>query len=241
MKTAAVDIGNSRIKIGLFTNSSLGRVLVVDEITLKEVQTIISYGVEAVIVSSVRGDESCWDILNSYFEKIIIMSSSLNLPIEIQYRSKDRLGLDRIAAVVGGSVRLPKQNILIVDAGTAITYDFITEDGVFIGGNIAPGLSMRFESLHHFTKKLPKLSSDPDDFEVVGDSTESAIIRGVQFGISSEIEAYYNFFYDKYGEIGIILTGGDGKLFEKRVKNVIFADINLVLIGLDAILYSNLD
>ncbi|MDR2860026.1 MAG: type III pantothenate kinase, partial [Mediterranea sp.] len=126
----------------------------------------------------------------------------------------------------------------VIDAGTAITYEFIDAKGQYHGGNISPGMQMRFKALHHYTERLPLIQSD-GDAPPVGVSTETAIRSGVLKGIEYEMMGYITKFRDKYPDLLVFLTGGDAFSFDTRVKSIIFADKFLVLKGLNRILNYN--
>ena len=126
----------------------------------------------------------------------------------------------------------------MIDAGTAITYDLVSEKNQFIGGNISPGLEMRFKALNHFTGKLP-LVSYSDVFQPIGKNTIDAIRSGVQNGILYEIEQCIDAFNRNYQNLRIIMTGGDSNFFDKKLNYSIFVHFNLTLIGLNRILEHN--
>lgn len=163
----------------------------------------------------------------------------LNIPILIKYTTPQTLGFDRIAGAVGATVICPNKNTMIIDAGTAITYDVVSAKSEFLGGNISPGMRIRFESLHNFTEKLPLLSSDSSCMATYGESTKEAIILGVQNGILYEIEGNIDAFSKDFSDLNVIFTGGDCFFFENKIKNCNFAEPNLVAIGLNEILENN--
>ncbi|MBI4646014.1 MAG: type III pantothenate kinase [Bacteroidia bacterium] len=188
------------------------------------------------IISSVRGYSSeITGILKNEMPFFIKLGHTVPVPVEILYKTKETLGCDRIACVVGAYTLFPASNILIIDAGTAITYDILTEQKKYIGGNISPGLMMRFNALHIGTKKLP-LIEPSQTFPLLGNNTADAIIAGVQNGIIFEIDSYINTLSALYKPLRTILTGGDCFFFEKKLKNAIFAELNLAFIGLNEIL-----
>ncbi|MGL4492132.1 MAG: type III pantothenate kinase, partial [Tannerellaceae bacterium] len=156
------------------------------------------------------------------------------------YKTPNTLGRDRLAAVVGAHSIKPGHNLLVIDAGTAITYEFLNAEGCYMGGNISPGMKTRFKALNYYTQKLPLLNEDGDTPDL-GDSTETAIRSGVVNGVVFEIDGYINSLRSKYSDLFVFLTGGHSFYFERRLKNSIFADINLVLIGLNTILDYNVE
>lgn len=165
-----------------------------------------------------------------------IMDGSTPLPIENLYSTPSTLGTDRISSVIGAYYETGcKHAVLCIDSGTALTYDIVNENGQYLGGNISPGLDMRFRSLHEFTSRLPLVSQFGDKGDI-GTSTETAIRNGVINGITYEIKGYIRHFRKKYPELSVFFTGGNAENFADRTKNYIFADKNLVLKGLNIIL-----
>ncbi len=194
--------------------------------------------VKNVVYSSVLNDTE--EIENFFKNKFLVkLTEKTPVPIKNFYKTPETLGKDRLAAVVGASVLFPGKNVLVIDAGTAITYDFINSRKEYYGGNISPGLRMRFRALHEFTAALPIVEPE-EQIPFTGSSTKEAILAGVVNGIVFEIEGYINRFKSLYKDLKVILTGGDIFYFEKRIKNHIFAEPNLVPIGLNEILNYNL-
>lgn len=191
------------------------------------------------ILSSVKPvDEELIRFLSQNFQLFIELDHHTPLPIENLYETPETLGKDRIAAAVGANELFPGQNILIIDAGTAITYDVVSEKNEFLGGNISPGLQMRFKALNQFTGKLPLINYS-DEFQLIGRNTEEAIRAGVQNGILYEIERTIETFNRNYENLQIVMTGGDSIFFDKKLNYSIFVHFNLTLIGLNRILEHN--
>ncbi|MFP4620430.1 MAG: type III pantothenate kinase [Bacteroidales bacterium] len=237
----AVDIGNSAVKAGIFENNKLYRVIRLRHyIPQRILHLVLRYGVKNMIVSSVKGFQipgvkKLKRCLNVYIE----FSSETSLPLKNLYRTPETLGKDRLAAVAGGISLFPDSNVLVIDAGTAITFDFINKQKAYLGGNISPGLSMRYQALHQFTSRLPLLQKE-EDSDLLGDNTNKAIVRGVQNGIIFEINSYIESLSVKYGEIRTILTGGDSNFFDNKLKYPIFVESDLVITGLNKILKYNI-
>ena len=148
------------------------------------------------------------------------------------------MGKDRLAAVAGAIGLYPNTNLLVIDAGTAITYELINSKHEFLGGNISPGMTIRYKALNEFTSKLPLLSAS-DETPLIGQSTKEAIQAGVQNGVLFEIQGLINELSSQYPSIKTIITGGDAEFFARKLKNPIFVHPNLVLIGLNRILEYN--
>jgi type III pantothenate kinase len=129
--------------------------------------------------------------------------------------------------------------MLVVDFGTAITYDLVTAAGEYRGGNISPGAAIRFRALHEFTRTLPLCSLPGDESDFPADNTRSAMENGVVAGIVAETEHYITTVRERFGDVGVIFTGGDANYFAGRVKFPIFVVSELVFEGLNAILEHN--
>ena len=232
-----IDIGNNSAKFFLFQgeqiilhtrkeNSSFD---VIDEWNRL-------YDIDKVIVSSVITDcESLLDEISKLQCPVIRFDKSTPLPLGVNYRTPGTLGSDRIAAAVGAWGEAPGRNILVIDAGSAITIDFVGKDGKYNGGNIAPGIKMRLRALHEYTDRLPMVEKDGET-PTIGYDTETAIRSGVINGVCHEIEGYINEFKQKYCDVLVFLTGGDEKPLKNRIKSCIFADKYLVAKGLNRIL-----
>lgn len=238
-----VDIGNSRSKIALYLKGVLVESLTVDKLQveqlmeLKDRYTDLKY----VILSSVSSvDPTVINFLKTGFSYFLELSSITSVPLMNQYKTPETLGLDRLATAIGARELYPGKDLLVIDAGTAITFDVIERNGTFVGGNISPGLSSRFRALHEFTKKLPLIKVS-DDYPVIGQSTEEAIRAGVINGMVFEIDGTIDMIRKKMPDIQPVLTGGDAQFFERRLKNPIFVKFEITLIGLNRILEYNVE
>jgi len=193
------------------------------------------------ILSSVIGiDDEMVACLEERLEQLIVLDETVPLPIKVGYETPATLGRDRLAAAVGAVTLQPGKDLLVIDAGTAITYELIESSGLYVGGNISPGMATRFSALHHYTKKLP-LVAEQEDIPQIGTTTTSSIQAGVVNGIVYEIDGYIDTLRLKYPGLFVFLTGGHSFYLQSRLKNCIFADINLVLIGLNRILEYNVE
>ena len=236
MTNASIDFGNTRIKIGLFNNDSLLEIFRVA--TLSETaELLIANSVQNAIVSSVTlSNLEISEKINS-LKSLIFLDYNTPLPIKNNYATPKTLGYDRIAAAVGANLRYPNQNCLIIDIGTAIKYDLVSEKNAFEGGIISPGRRMRFNALHTFTKKLPLLDT-VEIPELIGQSTETCISSGVMNGIAAEINGIIDEYLKKL-KLRVLICGGDAPYFETKIKYPTFATPNLVLEGLNRILQYN--
>lgn len=236
-----VDIGNTCIKIALFEKNNLIEKSYLRDNYLDNIKSILSKNpVENSIVSNVGEiNDELISVLNEN-TRLVLFKNILKLPFKNTYSSKETLGQDRIALVSSASYQFPDSNVLIVDAGTCITYDFKNHNNEYIGGGISPGIKMRFKSLNLFTSKLPLIDVF-DDFNLIGNNTKESLNSGVVNGTIMEINGIIQQYHDKFKNIRIILTGGDSKFLLKRIKNTIFADQNFLIKGLNYLLEANIE
>ena len=232
-----IDIGNNSAKFFLFKEEQIilhtRRSNTSFEI-LEEWKAL--YDIDGIIVSAVIPLPSALEQALAVFDcPVIRFGSNTPMPIKIGYRTPETLGSDRLAAAIGAWNEAPGRNLLVIDAGTAMTVDFVDRNGHYLGGNIAPGIRMRLKALHEFTARLPLIEKEGET-PAIGHDTETAIRSGVTNGICHEIEGYINFFKEKYGDVLVFLTGGDEKTLKNRIKSCIFADKYLVAKGLNRIL-----
>lgn len=245
MKNLIVDIGNTRVKIAVMQRDSV----VCDSVfglfgaeALAYVeQQVAGFGVVRAIVSSTRGDgESVVALLRTVIAEVYLFDTTMRVPIRNNYLTPKTLGRDRLAAAVGAMALYGEDADaqVVIDMGSAITIDLITKVGGFEGGVISPGVAMRFRALHEFTASLP-LCEATDEKLVVARTTREAIEQGVMEGVSFEIEGHIGAVREQFDKIIVIFTGGDAKKFANRIKNAIFAQRELVLVGLNRILEYN--
>lgn len=143
--------------------------------------------------------------------RLVVLTPTLPLPIEISYASRRTLGSDRVAAAIGAVALFPDESLLVVDAGTAVTLDFVSAKGGFMGGNIAPGMALRFESLRQSTSRLPLVEPE-GPLPEFGEDTLTAIRCGVVRGMISEIADAYSLSAEKFGCHRVVMAGADAPI-----------------------------
>ena len=236
-----IDVGNTRIKFAIFNQSELihSEIFTGINVVLKVEDLIKKYHCTNAIISSVG--ELNNDIISEIKSKIntIQLLTSTKVPFENKYSTPKTLGADRIALVAAAVKKFPNKNVLIIDAGTCITYDFVNSERVYCGGAISPGIKMRYKSLNVFTEKLPQLEAEHLDI-LIGGSTNESIHIGVVKGVINEIDSFINSYKEKNSYLTVVLTGGDINFLSNSLKNTIFANRNLLLEGLNSILIYNL-
>jgi len=237
----AIDIGNTRTKLGFFEGEELVRKETVERLSSGQLKSLLyNQPVSDCILSSVgEPDTGLRELLEA--ETVFVeLTADTPLPIANQYSTPKTLGKDRLAAVVGAWALFPGETCLVIDAGTCITSDVLSNDGTFLGGNISPGIDMRLKAMHTFTARLP-LAGRSESSNRIGTSTETALQNGAQWGAVWELTAMIEQFEALLGPLKVVLTGGDADFFVKNIKRQIFADPDLVLVGLNKILnhYAN--
>ncbi|TBN02686.1 type III pantothenate kinase [Hyunsoonleella flava] len=236
-----IDVGNTYVKLAGFERHELvfkkttklsG---VVDEVNkLKSTYPRLKQG----IVSSVgRLKKPQIKAVNKGFN-LLELNHKTKVPFKNSYDTPETLGIDRIALVSASVYHYPDNNVLIIDAGTCITYDFITNDNEYLGGAISPGIRMRYQGLHNLTANLPLLETETPD-KIIGTSTSNSIHSGVVNGVVNEIDGFIGNYQEKYSDLTVILTGGDANFLSEQLKSSIFATSNFLLEGLNYILEFN--
>ena len=236
-----IDVGNTQVKLGVYdAQNVLHSFSIHSELSIPLLEKVCSeFAIKHAILSSVRADyQQIIDFLSTQLQTVIQLSAATKMPLKSQYLTPKTLGNDRLAAVVGATVIHPTQGVLVVDAGTCITYDFVTAQHVYMGGSILPGIQMRFRALHQFTAKLPLIEQENLN-HFIGTSTKTSIQTGVLYGVLHELKGFKLQYEQQFGNIKVIVTGGDASYFESQLKNEIFAQPKLVLIGLNKILNYN--
>jgi type III pantothenate kinase len=234
-----IDAGNSRVKFGIFDEDNLCEVFIHQSMDINYIESVYEkYQFTRGLICGSRHIEK--EVLSQLADKydIRILTHNTPLPIKNLYRTPESLGKDRLAGAVGGHFAFPFYDNLIIDLGTANTYNYVNQRAEFFGGNIAPGLAMRINLLHQGTDKLPMVSLH-GEVNLYGMDTESALRNGAILGTIAEIEYYKKRFSEQYSAINIILTGGNAGVISHYLQNSYVIKPDLVLEGLNKILLHN--
>ncbi|MHC1706896.1 MAG: type III pantothenate kinase [Bacteroidales bacterium] len=239
MKKLVIDIGNTLAKIAVFEDKQL---MELDSCDAGEpgilLDIIKKYPCPLAILSSVRDYSTEVREYLSARKIFIELDENTRVPVKNTYETPETLGKDRLAAACGAQSLFPGHNVLVVNAGSCITYEVISSSGEYHGGSISPGLMMRFKALHTFTGRLPLLSP-ATGITVPGKNTHDSIITGALLGAVEEINGMCARYQQLYPELKVVLSGGDISFFENQLKSGIFAVQNIVLLGLNEILDYN--
>jgi type III pantothenate kinase len=235
-----IDIGNSSAKLAAFEKDRMVETITLSNRSLDGLSDFCQKypfrrGIYSTVINLPKEAQRRLDTTGFPMMKL---DGNTPIPIVNEYKTPGTLGTDRLAAIVGAQAIHPGKDILVIDAGTAITYDFIDANHHYKGGNISPGVQMRLDALHHFTDRLPQVKAQ-GDIPKMGYNTETAIRAGVTEGVRYEIEGYVRELSKQYSQLLIIFTGGNELRLETPRKNTIFADKFIVLQGLNCILHYN--
>lgn len=243
----SIDNGNTSVKVAFFIGA---QVVATNRFVRRDARLlerfISTYKPDSAIVCSTASSAASQrieELAEHRCRRVLHLTNETPMPIRLGYHTPQTLGRDRIATAVGAwsiARRLDNaSDVLVIDAGTAITYDLVTANGCFVGGNIAPGMKLRFKALHEHTGRLPLVEADGET-PLVGYDTNTAIRSGVILGLLGEIRCYIADLKLSHPNLMVFITGGDGKLLHKLIgdKNIIYHEL-LAAEGLNRILLYN--
>lgn len=236
-----IDAGNTAVKLAVFEQD---RLLIQEvspyDLVLSELEKMFDKypGITYALLSAVGP----WEYTPKEWLppscKLVHLNAKMKLPFQLLYDTPETLGKDRIALAAAALYAYPGKNVLVIDAGTCITYDLITAGKDYKGGAISPGLNMRYKAMHEGTNKLPLLKPEFPQ-QLTGTSTSASMHSGVVLGICFEIQGAIKEYQLLYPDLTVILTGGDAQFLSKQLKNTIFAHSNFLLQGLNFLLEHN--
>jgi type III pantothenate kinase len=236
-----VDVGNTSASVALFRNDSLVEVKSLRKPQALDLAAFLSRRKTqpvAGIYSSVVSRQPRW--LSGLKRRMPLQAvqPGMNLPVNLLYRSPHSLGTDRLCGMAGARQLFPGQPVLVIDAGTCITYDILDRHGRYPGGSISPGMHMRLSALHDYTSRLPRVQPGPMN-ELTGRDTAGSILTGVLHGLAFEIAGFVSAYRKQYKGLRVVMTGGDMPRLVKLLKSDIFAAPHLIHLGLYEILRKN--
>ena len=236
----ALDIGNSSTKAGVFRGGELlGPVLrfssddwqgIGREATNRNVDKLIYCSVANVPPPTVIAK---WTAGNR--RRVYALDPTGPLPFTSRYETPHTLGQDRLGAVAGAVGLHERRPLLVVDAGSCMTLDFVDASAVYYGGNISPGLRMRLRAMHDYTARLP-LVEPTGQPALLGTTTASALVSGGQYGMLLEVEGLYARLLEEHPGLLLLLTGGDAAWLASQINVPFYHYPDLVLRGLNRLL-----
>ena len=237
--TLCFDFGNSRLKCGIFNDSNFVKEVVLDDDSIESIEQLVQeFHPSKSILSSVINHNAEIETVLANRTQFHKLSHTSKLNFTTATGKPETIGADRLALIAAAVHFYPGKNNLVIGLGSCITYNFVNQDNIFLGGGISPGTDMRFKSMNDFTAKLPLVKKE-FNFPMIAYDTKTNLQSGVLAGISFEIEGFINYYNSRFGNFNVVLTGGDSGYFAQRVKNKIFADPNFLFKGLYAISETN--
>lgn len=237
------DIGNTSITLGIFEEDALVeeyRLASDKDLSLEEYEVLLKslfkdFKVDGCIISSVVEEltnKFKTAVYNVFKFESIVLSTNINTGVEILLDNPNEAGADRIANAAGAYV-LYNHPVIVVDFGTATTFDIVNAKGQFIGGVIAPGVTLQLKALNKFTSKLPRIDVTLSNF-AIGHNTTDAILSGVLRGSAAMIDGLVEQCEKELGQRAVLVaTGGYSGLIANYLKRPFdFINPTLTLEGL---------
>ena len=233
------DFGNTRLKAAIFNEKELVEVIVLETASIPEIKVLLEkWNPTKTILSSVVHHDKAIEECLSEHSKFHLLGPTTQINFTTPVGKPETIGADRLALVAAAVDLYPNQHNLVISLGTCITYNFVSNQHVFLGGSISPGMQMRFKAMHEQTALLPLIQAS-NEFTLVGYDTKTNLLSGVILGIAAEIDGIIAAYAEKYANFNVLLTGGDICYFARHLKKRIFADQNLIFKGLYAICEKN--
>jgi len=238
LNTIAIDIGNSHSKLGIFQNdvliekkvfSSASKESLIDALT----ELSFAQGIYCTVKELSESQINCFHKLS-----IIPFDRKMQLPFLEQYSTFQTLGADRINAIAGAKELYRSLPILIINAGTCITYDIVNSSNEHVGGAISPGWQMRLKAMHSFTSALPLV--DPlTAVEIIASDTASCMQSGAFWGMIFEIQGFIRQYAAAFDGKKVFVAGGYAQILAEHLKTPVTLQPDIVLIGLNKIRKDN--
>ena len=238
-----VDAGNTKITFGFFEGDRLEKVgsitcsanIGCSELKKQIKENFFCYKPDSCMIASVV-DEITENLKNSISEvfcvKPIILSTEINYGIKIKSLHPEKYGADRIANAYAASKLYSERPLIVIDSGSATTFEVIDRDGELAGGLIMPGMELQLKALGEKTSKLPSLSlsNTPENINVISNDTEEAIYAGVIMAHAQAVQGLIKLCEQKLGEKAFIIgTGGNILLVDKFLNEKRIDVINPIL------------
>ncbi len=234
-----IDAGNTSIKVMVFKDNVAVYRNENKKLSVRFLKNIfLKYSIQHSILSSVIQVDPAVIKFMKQKGAFLLFTLKTPIPVKNKYRTPHTLGQDRLSSAIAAHSLFPKRNVLVIDVGTCIKYDFVNDKGQYCGGSISPGLNMRFKALNSFTEKLPLVRFGPVK-KLTGDATETSIQTGVEIGMEEEIKGFITRYKKQYKRVKVVITGGDASRFVSKLNLSIFAASDLVNLGLNEIIKYN--
>lgn len=239
-RTLCLDFGNTRRKAALFIGDQFQQEWILPDELPETIQHLIDTAKpDKSILSSVINHLPSTPELLKQQSQFHLLSHQTRVNFHSPVGKPETIGADRLALVAAAVHFYPGMNNLVISLGSCITYNFVNQDGAFLGGAISPGMQMRYQAMHDFTALLPLVPYDEvamrGNFPVIGYDTKTNLQSGVIAGMAYEMDGFIDYYRSRFGNFNAVLTGGNTPHFARRLKNKIFADPEWLYKGLYAI------
>lgn len=248
-----IDIGNTNIVFGLYQNRKLShkwRMISdvnksIDDYSVDIIELFLTNKIDiknlsgAIIASVVPNlSEKIYLAIKNFFQgKILLIGKNAEINIDVKLKNKEEVGADRLLNAYGG-YHYFGGNLIIIDFGTATTFDIIDKNGAYIGGVISPGINLSLQALKNSTAKLPKIEITKQK-NIIGTNTVEAMNSGVYFGYISLIEGVITRIENELGhKMTKIITGGLAPIFIDEIEIQHHSE-NLTLDALNLMYHNN--
>jgi type III pantothenate kinase len=252
----AIDVGNSQTVCGIFNNSNLDcywrlktdRDETADELaarfhSLFNMRNLQLQEIAGVIIASVvPTQQQAWQQFSTQYtgcSPLLVNSQPLDTGIKIATDNPGEVGADRVVNAVAAFTLYGKSSI-VVDFGTAITFDCISSQGEYLGGAILPGMSISLDALAGRTAKLPRIDITIPPQKAIGANTVDAIKSGLLWGYGAMVDGLVKKLSAEFTEIPhVIATGGMSELIATYTESIQYIDPMLTLKGLNILYEKN--
>lgn len=235
INTLCLDFGNTRLKAAIFHGDQMIQERVLTDGSPETITGLLQEfePQRSILASVINHDPEIESLLDNQ-TKFHKLSALTKLNFSTPVGKPETIGADRLALAAAAVHFFPGRNNLIIGLGSCITYNFINQYHQFLGGNISPGMDMRFRAMHEFTAKLPLVQAEWN-IPLLGYDTKTNMQSGVILGMAGEIDGMIERYAARFGNFNVVLTGGNSAYFASLLKNRIFADFNFLFKGLYAL------
>lgn len=230
-----IDIGNTSAKLAVMDTDIVWQERRYEPWGGTFARLMAAYPITDVRISTVAGeDEELKAALDTLGVPVLWLTPSVPCPIKPVTGVPATYGADRWAADIGAIAQDPDHALLIIDAGTCITYDLFSADGHLLGGAISPGVQLRLNAMHEHTALLPQIEAEPEA-QLLGHDTRTHMLSAVVNGARFEIEGYIRSLLPEHPDLHVFVTGGNTFRFSPDITCPITPDPYLVFKGLAVI------
>lgn len=230
-----IDIGNTSAKLAVMDDGILHYERRHESWSDTFSRLMSQYPISDVRLSTVAGEDA---ELNEALAQLNVpvrwLSAAVPCPVKPIANVPLGLGADRWAADIGAIVQDPDHTLLVIDAGTCLTYDVIAREGAYLGGAISPGVQLRLNAMHEHTALLPQIEAEQEAV-LLGYDTRTHMLSAAVNGTRFEIEGYIRQLMGMYPDLHVFITGGNTFQFSEEITCPITHDPYLVFKGLGSL------